>query len=74
MQLQPVTRGLAGGARYAPKVARHRAGKHVVNTGLAQPAEHVDKEVVLDGHFVTSRYWMDNAHLLREFLKMLKGR
>jgi protease I len=36
-------------------------------------ATYVDKEVVLDGHFITSRYWMDNAHLLREFLKMLRS-
>ena len=35
-------------------------------------AKYVDKAVVTDGHFVTSRYWMDNAFLLREFLKMLK--
>ena len=31
-------------------------------------------EELLDGHFITSRYWMDNAHLLREFLKMLRTR
>jgi protease I len=37
-------------------------------------AKYVDKEVVLDGHFVTSRVWMDNAVLMREFLKMLKAR
>ena len=37
-------------------------------------ATYVDKEVVLDGNIVTSRYWMDNAHLMREFLKMLKAR
>ena len=36
-------------------------------------ATYVDKEVVLDGHFITSRYWMDNAHLLREFLKKLRA-
>ena len=37
-------------------------------------AKYVDKEVVLDGHFVTSRVWMDNAVLMREFLKMLSSR
>ena len=37
-------------------------------------ATYVDKEVVLDGNIVTSRYWMDNAYLMREFLKMLKSR
>jgi protease I len=37
-------------------------------------AKYVDKEVVLDGHFVTSRVWMDNAALMREFLKLLQGR
>ena len=37
-------------------------------------AKYMDKEVVLDGNIVTSRYWMDNAHLMREFLKMLKAR
>ena len=36
-------------------------------------ATYVDQPVVLDGHFVTSRYWMDNAHLMREFMRMLKG-
>jgi hypothetical protein len=29
---------------------------------------------VIDGHFVTSRVWMDNAVLMREFLKMLRAR
>ena len=37
-------------------------------------AKYVDKEVVLDGNIVTSRYWMDNAYLMREFLKMLNAR
>jgi protease I len=37
-------------------------------------AKYVDKPVVIDGHFVTSRVWMDNAVLMREFLKMLRAR
>jgi protease I len=32
-------------------------------------AKYVDQAVVVDGHFITSRVWMDNAHLMREFLK-----
>jgi protease I len=32
---------------------------------------YVDREVVVDGNFVTSRVWMDNPPLMREFLKML---
>jgi protease I len=35
-------------------------------------AKYVDREVVVDGPIVTSRYWMDNAHLMREFLKLLR--
>ena len=26
----------------------------------------------LDGNIVTSRYWMDNAHLMKEFMRMLR--
>jgi protease I len=37
-------------------------------------ATYVDREVVVDGHFVTARVWMDNAPLLREFLKQLQAR
>ena len=37
-------------------------------------AKYVDQPVVLDGNIVTSRYWMDNAHLMREFLRMLRER
>ncbi len=36
-------------------------------------AKYVDQPVVLDGNLVTSRYWMDNAHLMKEFMRMLKG-
>jgi protease I len=36
-------------------------------------ARYVDREVVVDGSIVTSRYWMDNAHLMREFLKLLRS-
>lgn len=36
-------------------------------------AEYVDREVVVDGQFVTARTWHDNAPLLREFLNMLEG-
>ncbi|MGH8245146.1 MAG: DJ-1/PfpI family protein, partial [Gammaproteobacteria bacterium] len=35
-------------------------------------ATYVDREVVVDGNIVTSRVWMDNPPLLREFLKLLK--
>jgi len=35
-------------------------------------AEYVDREVVVDGNFVTSRTWHDNAPLMREFLRMLE--
>ncbi len=34
-------------------------------------ARYVDEEVVVDGNFVTSRVWHDNAALLRAFLEML---
>lgn len=34
--------------------------------------EYVDREVVIDGHFVTARTWHDNTALMREFMKMLK--
>jgi protease I len=37
-------------------------------------AKYVDQPVVIDGNIVTSRYWMDNAHLMREFLKQLTAR
>ena len=36
-------------------------------------ATYVDREVVLDGNIITSRYWMDNAALMREFIKQLKA-
>lgn len=36
-------------------------------------AKYVNEPVVVDGHFVTSRVWMDNAPLMREFLKQLKA-
>jgi len=35
-------------------------------------AKYVDQPVVVDGQFITSRVWMDNAPLMREFLKQLK--
>ena len=34
-------------------------------------AKYVDQPVVIDGHIITSRVWMDNPHLMREFLKQL---
>jgi protease I len=34
-------------------------------------AKYVDQPVVLDGNIITSRYWMDNAHLMRAFLQAL---
>jgi protease I len=37
-------------------------------------ATYVDREVVVDGHFITSRVWMDNAHLMKAFLAQLKSR
>jgi protease I len=37
-------------------------------------AKYVDREVVVDGNIVTARVWMDNAPLLREFLKLLRWR
>lgn len=37
-------------------------------------AKYVDKEVVVDGNIITSRYWMDNAHLMKEFMRLLKAR
>ncbi len=37
-------------------------------------ATYVDRAVVEDGHFVTSRTWHDNAPLLRTFLQQLRGR
>jgi protease I len=37
-------------------------------------ANYVDKEVVIDGNIVTARGWFDNAHLSREFMRMLKAR
>lgn len=36
-------------------------------------ATYVDKEMVRDGNIVSGRTWHDNAPLLREFLRMLKG-
>lgn len=35
-------------------------------------ATYVDREVVVDGNVITSRVWMDNPPLMREFLKLLK--
>ena len=37
-------------------------------------AKYVDQRVVLDGNFVTSRYWMDNAYLMKEFMRMLAAK
>lgn len=37
-------------------------------------ARYVDRDVVVDGQFVTSRTWHDNTPLLREFIKLLKTR
>ena len=37
-------------------------------------AKYVDQPVVLDGNIITSRYWMDNAHLMRAFLQALPRR
>jgi protease I len=37
-------------------------------------AKYVDQQVVLDGNIVTSRYWMDNAFLMKEFMRMLRER
>lgn len=37
-------------------------------------ATYVNQEVVVDGPFITSRTWHDNAPLMREFLKQLKQR
>ncbi len=34
-------------------------------------AKYTDREVVVDGPFITSRTWHDNAPLMREFLKQL---
>lgn len=34
--------------------------------------KYVDEEVVVDGNLVSSRVWMDNAPLMREFIKKLK--
>jgi len=36
-------------------------------------ATYVDREVVVDGHFITSRVWMDNAHLMKAFLQQLRA-
>ena len=36
-------------------------------------AKYVDRPVVVDGNLVTARVWMDNTHLLREFMKMLNA-
>jgi len=36
-------------------------------------ATYVDKEVVVDGSFVTARVWYDNAPLMRTFVEMLKA-
>ncbi len=36
-------------------------------------AEYVDRELVIDGNFVTARTWHDNTVLMREFIRMLKG-
>jgi len=36
-------------------------------------ATYVDKEIVVDGNFVTARTWHDNTALLGEFIKMLKA-
>ncbi|HZL88413.1 MAG TPA: DJ-1/PfpI family protein [Pirellulaceae bacterium] len=35
--------------------------------------KYVDREVVVDGNIITSRVWMDNPPLMREFLKLLKS-
>jgi protease I len=35
-------------------------------------AKYTDREVVVDGQFITARTWHDNAHLMREFIKSLK--
>jgi len=37
-------------------------------------ARYVDREVVIDGQFVTARTWHDNTPLMREFIKLLKSR
>jgi protease I len=36
-------------------------------------ATYVDREMVLDGNLVTARTWHDNAHLMREFVRMLQA-
>ncbi len=36
-------------------------------------AAYVDEPVVVDGNIVTSRGWFDNTHLMREFIRMLRG-
>jgi len=36
-------------------------------------ATYIDKEVVVDGSFVTARVWHDNAPLMRTFVEMLKA-
>jgi protease I len=36
-------------------------------------ATYVDQPVVIDGQLVSARTWHDNTHLLREFVRMLKG-
>ncbi len=35
-------------------------------------AKYVDQPVVVDGNLVTSRVWMDNTVLLKEFIRLLK--
>lgn len=35
-------------------------------------ATYDDREVIVDGPFITSRTWHDNAYLMREFLKQLQ--
>jgi protease I len=37
-------------------------------------ARYVNEPVVVDGNLVTARTWHDNTPLLREFVRMLKGR
>jgi protease I len=36
-------------------------------------ATYVDRNVVVDGQFVTARTWHDNTPLMREFIKLLKA-
>lgn len=35
---------------------------------------YVDQPVVIDGNLISARGWYDNAHLLREYCKLLKSK